>query len=100
MLFQKKQRIETTRHSRFREMVLHVIELFSRLVRAALLPHSLSKLDERTRATYGVWRHNDASPAGWLPSCVRCVRYVRMLAPYVPALRPPSKKASMDLIVL
>ena len=73
-MLQKKQRIETTRHTRFRQMVLHVIDLYSKLVRAALLPHSLSKLDEQVRGELGVWRLNDTSPAGWLPSCVRCVR--------------------------
>ena len=55
-------------------MTLAIVDLFSKLARAALLPHSLQRLDAAKRATFGSWREKSESTAEWLPSCVRCVR--------------------------
>ena len=55
-------------------MVLTTIELFSGLLRAAVLPHTLDRISIQ-RQTYGSWPSQGLDGVGpWLPHCLRYVR--------------------------
>ncbi|XP_062584867.1 exocyst complex component 2-like isoform X2 [Saccostrea cucullata] len=72
----KQYKADTSKHSKFKQMVTDLISLFSNLVRAAFLPESLENIPKETRDTYGTWPAPCSDiPGGWLPSSVRHVRF-------------------------
>lgn len=67
-------RIEPGRQAQFKRMVLTTIELFSGLLRAAILPHTLDRMSIQ-RQTYGTWPSQGLEGVGpWLPHCLRYIR--------------------------
>jgi len=71
----KPAKIDSSKHTQFKTQLWSLIVLFSRMLRAAFLPHSLKALTDKQRPMYGVWRDNtEDAPIAWLPVCVRCVR--------------------------
>ncbi|PSN46362.1 Exocyst complex component 2, partial [Blattella germanica] len=67
-------RVEPGRQAQFKRMVLTAIELFSGLLRAAILPHTLDRMSVQ-RQTYGTWPSQGLEGVGpWLPHCLRYVR--------------------------
>ncbi|KAK3086910.1 hypothetical protein FSP39_025328 [Pinctada imbricata] len=72
---ERPQKTDSSKHSKFKQMVTDVISLFSNLVRAAFLPKSLENTPEENRKEFGIWRDNKQEiPGAWLPSGVRYVR--------------------------
>lgn len=73
---EKAFKIDSSKHSRFKEMVTEIISLFSNLVRAAFLPQTLpEKLSAEDISKYGQWKEcKQDIPGAWLPSCVRHIR--------------------------
>ncbi|XP_048748841.2 exocyst complex component 2-like isoform X2 [Ostrea edulis] len=72
----KHYKVDTSKHSQFKQMVTDLISLFSNLVRAAFLPESLENIAQETREGYGKWPAPCSDiPGGWLPSSVRHVRF-------------------------
>jgi len=67
-------KIEPGRQAQFKRMVLAAIELFSGLLRAAVLPHTLDRMSIQ-RQTYGTWPSQGMEAVvPWLPRCLRCIR--------------------------
>ncbi|XP_034235592.1 exocyst complex component 2 [Thrips palmi] len=63
------------RQQDFKKLVLAGISLFSGLLRAALMPHTLVKTPAAERASYGVWHSRGMEGLGpWLPHCLRALR--------------------------
>ena len=55
--------------------MLAAISLFSGLLRAALMPHTLVRTPAAERASYGVWHSRGMEGLGpWLPHCLRALR--------------------------
>ncbi|XP_078337720.1 exocyst complex component 2-like isoform X2 [Crassostrea virginica] len=72
----KHYKVDTSKHSQFKQMVTDLISLFSNLVRAAFLPDSLENIPKETRDPYGKWPCPCSEiPGGWLPSSVRYIRF-------------------------
>lgn len=71
----KPFKIDSNKHSQFKQMISEVINFFTNLVRAAFLPESLENLPHPEREKYGIWPESKQDlPFAWLPHCVRCVR--------------------------
>ncbi|KDQ71568.1 exocyst complex component 2 [Zootermopsis nevadensis] len=67
-------KVEPGKQAQFKRMVLTTIELFSGLLRAAVLPHTLDRMSVQ-RQTYGTWPSQGMEGVGpWLPHCLRYVR--------------------------
>ncbi|CAH1269792.1 Hypp4243 [Branchiostoma lanceolatum] len=63
------------KETRFKKMVKEVMSVYSKLLRAAFLPQSLSSLPKEERAKYGVWPEGKYdNMAHWLPQFVRTIR--------------------------
>lgn len=63
------------RQQDFKKLVLAAISLFSGLLRAALMPHTLVRTPAAERASYGVWPSRGMEGLGpWLPHCLRALR--------------------------
>jgi len=74
---ERARTIDTSKHAKFRTMVVGVAELFANLLRAAFLPSSVAGLPHETRRILGAWNESQAAVSAanaWLP---RCVRYIR-----------------------
>lgn len=72
---EKPFKIDSNKHSQFKQMISEVVNFFTNLVRATFLPDSLEKLPQQEREKYGIWPENKQDlPFAWLPHCVRCVR--------------------------
>uniref|UniRef100_K1QJP7 Exocyst complex component 2 n=1 Tax=Magallana gigas TaxID=29159 RepID=K1QJP7_MAGGI len=72
----KHYKVDTSKHSQFKQMVTDLISLFSNLVRAAFLPESLENIAKETRDSFGKWPCPCSDiPGGWLPSSVRYIRF-------------------------
>lgn len=59
-------------------MMTKITTYFADLVRAAFLPESLEKKNEKDRAKLGEWgdNKNEVGAGAWLPQCVRSIRCV------------------------
>eukprot|EP00058_Branchiostoma_floridae_P027001 XP_002612492.1 hypothetical protein BRAFLDRAFT_214268 [Branchiostoma floridae] len=63
------------KESKFKKMVEEVMSVYSKLLRAAFLPETLSSLPKEQRAKYGVWPEGKYdNMAHWLPQFVRTIR--------------------------
>lgn len=72
---EKQFKVDGSKHSQFKQMITDTIGLFSNLVRAAFLPHTLpEKLSADDITKYGQWEDCKDIPGAWLPSCVRHIR--------------------------
>jgi hypothetical protein len=76
-------------------MVLTAIELFSGLLRAAILPHTLDRMSIQ-RQTYGTWPSQGMEAVvPWLP---RCLRYIR--ATYSSLIRLDLPGEVLDIVAI
>lgn len=67
--------VAPSRPQDFKKLVLAAISLFSGLLRAALMPHTLVRTPAAERASYGVWHSKGMEGLGpWLPHCLRALR--------------------------
>ncbi|XP_023727524.1 exocyst complex component 2 [Cryptotermes secundus] len=88
-------RVEPSRQAQFKRMVLTTIELFSGLLRAAVLPHTLDRMSIQ-RQTYGTWPSQGMEGVGpWLP---RCLRYVR--STYSSLIRLDLPGEALDIVAI
>ncbi|XP_072169116.1 exocyst complex component 2-like [Diadema setosum] len=74
----KGMTVDTSKETIFKTMMTKITSYFADLVRAAFLPESLEKKDEKERASLGVWidSKHDTGAGAWLPQCVRNIRSV------------------------
>ncbi|XP_071479257.1 exocyst complex component 2-like [Diadema antillarum] len=74
----KGMTVDTSKETIFKTMMTKITSYFADLVRAAFLPDSLEKKDEKERASLGVWidSKHDMGAGAWLPQCVRNIRSV------------------------
>lgn len=74
-------------------MVLTAIELFSGLLRAAVLPHTLDRMSIQ-RQTYGTWASQGMEAVvPWLPHCLRYIR-----ATYISLIRLDLPGEVLDIV--
>ncbi|GJQ70006.1 hypothetical protein Trydic_g13367 [Trypoxylus dichotomus] len=67
-------KVEPGHKTAFKHMVLNIMEVFCKRLRAAIIPHTLDKNTDRT--TYEPWALPDIDlMAIYLPDCLRYVRY-------------------------
>ncbi|XP_041376144.1 exocyst complex component 2-like isoform X2 [Gigantopelta aegis] len=79
-------KIDTSKHSKLKQMISELVSLFTNLIRAAFLPESLETIPDIERQKYGIWpgKKKDV-PGAWLP---HCVRHIRMCASSMSRLDP------------
>lgn len=66
-------KIEPGRQVEFKHIVLAIMEMFCKTLRAAIIPHTLDK--NYDKATFGSWAQSDTELVKpWLPACLRHVR--------------------------
>ncbi|KAK3764200.1 hypothetical protein RRG08_044127 [Elysia crispata] len=74
---EKGVKIDTSKHSKMKQMMTEVVSLFSNYVRAAFLPESLEGMSEAEREKFGIWPKSSKQEhisGNWLPICVRNIR--------------------------
>ncbi|XP_030832022.1 exocyst complex component 2 [Strongylocentrotus purpuratus] len=74
----KSMIVDSTKEASFTAMMTKITTYFADLVRAAFLPESLEKKNEKDRAKLGEWgaSKNEVGAGAWLPQCVRSIRSV------------------------
>ncbi|XP_063951226.1 exocyst complex component 2-like [Lytechinus pictus] len=74
----KSMTVDSSKEASFTAMMTKITTYFADLVRAAFLPESLEKKNEKERAKLGEWgdSKNEVGAGAWLPQCVRSIRSV------------------------
>lgn len=79
-------KVESRKHVEFKHIVLTIMDSFSKLLRASIVPHTISK-------TGSVWSSLDAITE-WLPGCLRQLR-----ATYLILIRLDLPSDALDIVL-
>ncbi|XP_064599052.1 exocyst complex component 2-like [Liolophura sinensis] len=72
---EKAFKVDTGKHSSFKQIITEMVRFFTNMIRAAFLPESLENLPKEDRMKFGIWPSDKRDiPGTWLPHCVRYIR--------------------------